>query len=26
VVGSAVFGDPPKVSFGSSEEVRAAKR
>jgi AsmA family/AsmA-like C-terminal region len=26
VAGSAVFGDPPKVSFGSSEEVRAAKR
>jgi AsmA family/AsmA-like C-terminal region len=26
VAGSAVFGDPPKVSFGSSPEVRAAKR
>jgi AsmA family len=26
VVGSAVFGDPAKVSFGSSLEVRAAKR
>jgi hypothetical protein len=26
VAGSAVFGDPPKVSFGPSPEVRAAKR
>ncbi len=26
LAGSAVFGDPPKVSFGSAEEVRAAKR
>jgi hypothetical protein len=26
VAGSAVFGDPPKVSFGASPEVRADKR
>jgi hypothetical protein len=25
VAGAAVFGDPPKVSFGSSEEVRAKR-